>query len=57
MRNYEKKSSGAFVNYLSSDTALPVYYTPLPSCASESDAVWVLQDALEVIEEAKTEEA
>lgn len=50
MKGYEKTTSGAFLNYLSSDTALPIYYTPLPSCASESDAIWVLVDSTEVFE-------
>lgn len=53
MRNYDGTSSGEFVNYLNSDTALPIHYTPLPSCAAECDGVWVLQEPPEVIEETK----
>lgn len=43
MKQFEKTSSGSFINYSSSSSALPVYFRPLPSCASKNDEMWVLE--------------
>jgi len=50
MDKYSGADSGSFVNYLNDNTAVPAALMPLPSCASESDDFWILQEDHEVVE-------
>ncbi len=43
MKKLGKTSSGSFVNYSNSSSALPAYFKPLPSCAAGTDEMWVLE--------------
>ena len=56
MNEFGRSTTGTFVNYLTSGTALPIYYTPLPSCIAEIDGIWVLQDGSEIIVDDTSEE-